>query len=732
IIDPIRLMARLRRFAQPSEVNEPIELLRAGIIFHARGLINTRAIQHNLDWVWPFWVQKQFNPNDSSFIPRAFSITHVNLTHRNWTAVGHPDLSLYPIVDPRGLVTPHIDGWSMDFWIIDHQGEHLLPSRTRQVSQELHLEPNLEVTTLVKGQGKQLHSSVWVEVKENSPRAGIRIKAESMDAAWLAVGIRPYNPEGVQFVEKLEFREKSCSWLVNGDHAVFLGRQPEKVLHANYLEGDVLHGFQENALQESYRVKCPTGMATGAALYRLQPDSETELDISVPLGGEKAGVAGRITGVQEAWKRSVQDTAALKVPDKNMQFLFDAAVRSLVLLSADDVVPGPYTYKRFWFRDACLMLNAMLAIGLDERLEVQIDRFPGRQKYSGYFYSQEGEWDSNGQVLWIMGRYQDFTGRRISRDCWKAMEKAVKWIDRKRMTSVKNQLHAGLLPAGFSAEHLGPNDYYYWDNFWSLAGLRAAARIAEKGGDERLAGYTSRIAQSYHENIQKSIASIPERRKQGAIPASPYRRMDAGAIGSLVADYPLQLYPVGSKEILNTARFLMQNCFHRGGFFQDMIHSGINAYLTLDIAQTLLRHQEPGFRDLVEAVADMASPTGQWPEAIHPITSGGCMGDGQHGWAAAEWIMMMRNMFVREEGGGLVLFSGVFPEWITSGKEVSFGPAPTAYGPVELALYREKGKYLAWLEGRWRGPAPDITIAVPGFEEVRGAESGWPVQLLPA
>jgi hypothetical protein len=78
VVDPITLLARLRRFAQPSEIQTPIELLRAGMVFHARGLINTRAIQNNLDWVWPFWVERQFNPNDAAFIPRAFSISHVN------------------------------------------------------------------------------------------------------------------------------------------------------------------------------------------------------------------------------------------------------------------------------------------------------------------------------------------------------------------------------------------------------------------------------------------------------------------------------------------------------------------------------------------------------------------------------------------------------------------------------------------------------------------------------
>jgi chemotaxis methyl-accepting protein methylase len=31
-------------------------------VFHARGLVNAKAIQHNLDWVWPYWVERQFNP----------------------------------------------------------------------------------------------------------------------------------------------------------------------------------------------------------------------------------------------------------------------------------------------------------------------------------------------------------------------------------------------------------------------------------------------------------------------------------------------------------------------------------------------------------------------------------------------------------------------------------------------------------------------------------------------
>jgi hypothetical protein len=105
------------------------------VLFHARGLINTKAIQHNLDWVWPYWAERQFNPADNAFVPRAFSFSHINLTHRNWTAVGLPDVPYYSIVDPRGLVTPFHDSWSLDFWLIGKHGVRLFPSKLERAEQ---------------------------------------------------------------------------------------------------------------------------------------------------------------------------------------------------------------------------------------------------------------------------------------------------------------------------------------------------------------------------------------------------------------------------------------------------------------------------------------------------------------------------------------------------------------------------------------------------------------------
>ncbi len=727
IIDPLNFLARFRQFAQPSEVQEPIELLRAGIIFHARGLIN-KAIQHNLDWVWPYWVERQFNPVDVSFVPRAFSFSHINLTHRNWTAVGHPDLPLYPIVDPRGLVTPHYDGWSIDLWIISENGDFLFPSKNQNTIQKWILSPNLEVQTISRKKEMRLESLVSLDINDGSPFLNINVTGKCPEKGWLAVALRPYNPEGIQFIDNVLYQEKNPGWVVNAKNPVKFGSTPEKVFFSNYHDGDVTHQLIKT--EGSRQTACRVGMATSAALFPVSDDESGPVQVQIPLDMDlprkKFFSCRPAPGpVIESWDNALSSVASLQVPDEKIQFLYDAAVRTMVLLSADSVVPGPYTYRRFWFRDACMMLNAIMAIGMTERAFRLLDTFPDLQKITGYFHSQKGEWDSNGQVLWIMDRFQRMTNHSFNRAWMKAVNRGAEWIIRKRVRKKPESPHAGLLPAGFSAEHLGPNDYYYWDDFWGVAGLRGAARLAGLFDTRNKKHKYESEAESFELSIYRSIDTIPEHRSKGGIPASPYRRMDAGAIGSMVADYPLQLTPADDPLIKNTTDFLLKNCFHKGAFFQDMIHSGLNAYLTLDIAQTLLRAGDDRFMDLLRSVADMASPTGQWPEAVHPLTQGGCMGDGQHGWAAAEWIMMIRNLFIREERETLILGSGIFPEWTSSGESVGFGPSSTLFGPVEVSMIKQNNKGIFTIKTDFSN-APSrpagIIIDVPGFQKIKVAD----------
>lgn len=719
LIDPIAVLSHMRRFAQPSEVTEPIELLRAGVVFHARGLMNSRAIQHNLDWIWPYWAVRQFDPTDPSFIPRAFSLTHINLTHRNWTGIGLPNSEMIPIVDPHGLLTPHFDGWSVDAWIIGDD-TRLIPSRVKHVEQKLHFNPGPVVVTSVEDNGNSLNTASDVFSQDGQPCCHFKVQAQSRNTAWLAIALRPYNPEGVSFIHKIDWKDSQNQWQINGKQSVSLDKSPQRHAVSDYRQGDVYMKLPEATMETS--IDCNVGMATAAVLYPLEADQPFEASLQIPLGiSHREHSSVSVHHPDGDWNEVGRDKCRMSLPNEKYQYLFDSSLETLLLLSGEDVYPGPYTYKRFWFRDAAFILHGILCMGYTERTRRMLDTFPQRQKHTGFFHSQEGEWDSNGEALWIMKRYAELIGEDVTQPWGNSIKKAARWIERKRNSTHGETAHKGLYPAGFSAEHLGPIDYYYWDNFWGVEGLKAAAKMLNSNKNSSESEEFKQAADRFMKVIEDSLARDAQHRKRPAMPAAPGRRLDSGAVGSIVVGYPLALWPPDDPRLADTIEYLLKHCTIRGGFFQDMIHSGINAYLTLQIAQILLATGDLRFSALVDTVADLASPTGKWPEAIHAQTCGGCMGDGEHAWAAAEWVLMMRSLFVLEQpfADRLVIGAGLTDNLLQSGSTLFFGPTPTPWGTLSVKAEIQGNRVVLSWEVEWRKEPSEIEIRLPGQDVVR-------------
>ncbi|OGX58267.1 MAG: hypothetical protein A2447_02370, partial [Omnitrophica WOR_2 bacterium RIFOXYC2_FULL_38_12] len=716
-LDPISLFAQVRRFGQPSEVLAPTELLRATAVLHARGLLNAQVIQYNLDWVWPVWINKQFDPCDVSFIPRSFSLTHINLTHRNWTVAGLPDVEETPLVDPCGLVTPFGDGWSIDAWVTNKNGNDLIPSQAKDVRQYLDLINNNSIVTESSAGNIHLNSRVEMIKIKNIPVCRISLAAEGLDDSSLVVSLRPCNPEGVSLITDIALLKDKPGWQVDKKQFVYLNDVPDAYCFSNFHQGDVYHRLYTPQDTKQY-MQCPLEMGSAAAMFQIGESGKRVITVEIPLIEKPSVLLDSKTSAND-WADCLKDAVQVKIPNSHFQFLFDASLRTVLIHTAKDVYAGPYTYKRFWFRDAVFITYALLCSGFHKRSENIIDQFERRQKMNGYFESQEGEWDSNGQVLWLIQKYCQMTGTKPKPE-WKNMiQKGIKWILNKRLSPDTNDLHAGLMPSGFSAEHFGPNNYYYWDSFWCLGGMKAAAYLLAEYGDTE---YTKRLFEEikqFSRSIEESLNKVEHTIKSLAMPSSPYRRLDSSSVGSLAAGYPLQLWESNNLRLRATNEYLYENCLVHNGLFHDMSHSGINPYLTLHMAQVFLRAGDAKYFILMKGIADLASSTGQWPEAIHPQTKGGCMGDGQHTWAAAEWIMMLRNCFLREEGERkLILCSGLPLEWIETDQEMLFGPAPTIFGIISLKLKKANNEIFVEWQADWHKKAPTLEVNFPGMASV--------------
>ena len=174
------------------------------------------------------------------------------------------------------------------------------------------------------------------------------------------------------------------------------------------------------------------------------------------------------------------------------------------------------------------------------------------------------------------------------------------------------------------------------------------------------------------------------------LPAALGRGKDAGMIGSIAAAYPLQIEEFCDTRLKRTLDIVTENYFHNGGFFQENIHSGINPYLTLQVAECYLHIGETtAARRIIRSIRDKAQKAYTFPEAIHVRTGGGCMGDGFHGWASAESVIILRNMLVREvrlkgDGEALIWLSGFRDKWLTEGATAKDLYTPWSVSSLEL------------------------------------------------
>jgi hypothetical protein len=216
-----------------------------------------------------------------------------------------------------------------------------------------------------------------------------------------------------------------------------------------------------------------------------------------------------------------------------------------------------------------------------------------------------------------------------------------------------------------------------------------------------------RGADSLWADVKASLGIVATRLGTEAMPAGPRRHLDAGAIGSLVACDPLRLMAADDPRVQATADVVRDRFTLGDAFFQAISHTGLGTYLTMQLASVELAVGDRRALDRLRWMLDVATPTWTWPEAIHPRLLGGCMGDGHHGWAAADFLSFVRNALVREvsdrDAPTLALCSMLPDDWL--GRSVEVHDAPTHFGKLSYAV-------------RWHGERPAVLWEIEPHDDV--------------
>lgn len=735
----------------------PAELIPIGARLVLRGWMNNKFLPTNRDWVLPYWAERQFDPQDPAFMPRGLNLYTINYTHRDWTMIGNLGREREAIVDPRGLVTPWFDGWSLDVWA-EVNGKSVFPSRLPDSAVEQTLHENLPIVitrfrcTDPGSTDVQVTLRAYGTLEKDASEWLIQeIALKNLTAVpchpTIYLAVRPFNPEGVSLIKDLRYRPLEGiggAFFVEGALGVLLP-QPGGVACSDFAAGDVALALP--ALNGSAHAVSPEGLATGVAAYQFELGGGETRSFAVRMPVRKIErdeddpdllpYIASLTSTGElgsqtiaTWRDKSAHGMRVRLPDETLASAFEANKAYLLLLhDGDTITPGPYTYHQFWFRDAAFLLNALDKVGYHAEVRQVLDRFPWRLEKDGYLRATEGEWDSNGAAIWTTVENARLTGERelVARNYWSLLRMAA-WINSKRQLTKRKQVermrnaHDGLLPPGPGAEHLGPPDYYYWDDFWGLAGLRDMTQVAEWMGQDRDATRLRANLDAFRADVDGSLAAAAARLGRPAMPASPYRRLDAGMIGNLAALYPLRLFGPDDPRIVDTLAGLREIAWMEDAYFSHVGHSALGTYLSLHVAECYLFQRNPDAWKIINWVLRHASPTFTWAEGIHPVTRRGGMGDGHHGWAAADFVLALRNALLFEEQDHLVITPVLPEDWTAENNVLKVEDAPTYFGRVSYTIAFGQRTGTLVLDADWREEPVYVEWDLPFAPREAGGE----------
>lgn len=707
----------------------PKELFDLNLINLLRGIFTRVALLTSMDWVLPYWIIKQYKSSSKSFVGRGFNLASVNVAHRNWTQVGALDSENEAIVDPRGLIVPYQSGWSLDFWFY-LDGKLYAPSMMENVTQSL--EDDLPVViTKFSVDNMVVTARVFVEkidgVEMVFAKYRVKNRTAQSQTASLYISVRPYNVDGMSTIKHLNYDNNNL-FSINGLPSVKFYDYPDNVFCSDYHQGDVSLFLDSDkcVAREKY---CSVGLATGAVEYKINLSTgeyrEVEVRLPVPkkynwkkVFNNSADYDTVFSNFEKQWRKRLKSSFTLSIPDKKLKEAFDTNKTYMQLFyDVDSIKPGPHNYHHFWFRDAAYLINALDKIGFSKEADNVLKTFPSRQKRNGFFFSQLGEWDSNGQAIWTLIEHYRLTNDiKFLQNVYPSIKKGANWLVVKIKETNKKKVpknKRGLLPPGLSAEHFGGNDVFYWDDFWALAGFRDAAYAAEIMGEPNVAKKYSEYYEQLLKSVNESLKLVENRLGKPLMPIAPDRRMDSAAVGCLASLYPTRIFSPYDERVQETVKYMEEHLFNGNGFFHDVNHSGFGTYLTSHFAECHTYARSQRAIEILDWLVDVSSSTYTWPESINPVTLGGCIGDGHHGWAAADFLVTVRNMMFFEEENNLVILPSAPKRWFKEGYPIEVANAPSYFGVIAYKVTYASDQVIIKFNNDFRKVPEYIEIYLP-------------------
>jgi hypothetical protein len=553
----------------------------------------------------------------------------------------------------------------------------------------------------------------------------------------LVTGKRPgdYQQPGEPFNPSSVYSLKDNAFLRDGKAIYLFATDPRPQLSPSYRDY-----YNRNGTFSKPAVVLPT-----------TPMATAEYDIAIPAGGERsiefkvpllpatpdkvkainsAGFDERESQLEHFWSGVFASGIDITTPEAKVNDTYRTSlVNNLVSLNkvGSDTIQtiNQLQYHGFYLRDSSDFVRMYDTSNYTDIGGQIVEFFVSRQQPDGNFLSQPGQFDGWGQALWTYGEHYRIThDRTFANAVYPRVQQAVGWFER---ATAADPLH--LMPSTDVRDNEYIPGHLTGYNFLALDGLQAAEHLAHDTGHLDDEKHYEIVEAEFRKNFMAQLDKITAQ-TGGYIPPALDGNMGGTDWGNLLSVVPEQQLSPFDPRVTATLRFT-QARYQEGLIVYRQPDQGtyLHDYLMIknSLTELIRGEQQQVIRDLYAELVHTSSTHGGWEYAIRPWGDRDFSGNlAPHGWFAAEYRNLLRNMMLREEGTTLHILSAVSPEWIGVGKKIEVARAKTYFGNIDFSLSMPTtGTATLMLTPTFdTGYAPKkIVVHIPWFMKVTSAEA---------
>ena len=495
-------------------------------------------------------------------------------------------------------------------------------------------------------------------------------------------------------------------------------------------------------------VACTISLLPGeekAVTFKLPyvPIAETKKDEVAQVRQIDASEARLVT--MRFWKDLLGQAVNIDLPEAKV---VDAVRASLAyLLCARDVDEtgrrfvqkvNEFQYDDFYPRDSSYIIRTYDLYGLHRIARETLESFLVRGEDGAVqrFLRMKQHPDDWGQSLWTLGSHYRITGEdAFATEVLPGIAPHLDNFEESLKSDPK-----GLWPVAPPYDNELIDGHYTGHNFWAVLGLREAENLAKGAGNTALASRAAKLREAFLPVLMKRLEEMTSR-TEGYIPPG-LDDPDAGydwenatggvyPFGVLEPDHPW------ARATVETAREYKwregistwgPNAWH----LKQKARQGVEAnpgsmhhYQTFNVAETMLAmgRQREVLEDLYSILAHTSSTHAGFELGMDAWGNRDPGGNyPPHGWFAARYCELVRNMLLREEGAVLHLGSALSPRWIGPGDVIRVTAAPTSFGRVSMEIRSKVDGAEIALAADWRTPPESVVFHIPWFITAESAE----------